>query len=41
VISWIAGGAIAVIVCALLVGFTAWLRFLDGEAERSRKKGEL
>jgi|SoimicmetaTmtLMB_FD_contig_41_6471406_length_635_multi_2_in_0_out_0_3 hypothetical protein len=28
-ISWLAGGATAVAVAALLVGFTAWLRFLD------------
>src|SRR5580765_6787988 len=35
-IPWLAGGATAVAVAALLVGFTAWLRFLDDEAERYR-----
>jgi hypothetical protein len=38
-IPWLVGGAVAVVVCVLLVGFTAWLRFLDGEAERAARKG--
>lgn len=30
-IPWLAGGAIGFAVAVLLVGFTAWLRFLDTE----------
>jgi hypothetical protein len=37
-ISWLAGGATAVVVIVLLVGFTAWLRFLDDEAEHCHHK---
>ena len=37
VVLWITGGGTALIVCAMLVGFIAWLRFLDDEAERSNK----
>ena len=36
-IPWLAGGAVAVVVCVLLVGFTAWLRFLDDEDTRDVK----
>lgn len=32
--TWLIGGGITLVACALLVGFTAWLRFLDDEAER-------
>ena len=32
-IPWLAGIAAMVIACGLLIGFTAWLRFLDTEHE--------
>ena len=28
---WIVAAAVVVIVCAVLIGFTAWLRLLDDE----------
>lgn len=31
---WLVGGVTALVVIIFLVGFTAWLRFLDDEAER-------
>ena len=31
---WLMGGGTTIVVIVLLVGFTAWLRFLDDEAER-------
>jgi len=28
---WIVAAAVSVIVCAMLIGFTAWLRFFDDD----------
>jgi hypothetical protein len=35
-IPWLAGIAVMVIACGLLIGFTAWLRFLDDVHKHDR-----
>ena len=34
--TWLLGGGMALVAIVLMVGFTAWLRFLDDDAERNR-----
>ena len=38
---WIVAAAVVVIVCAVLIGFTAWLRLLDDEDKVRRDLAEL